>query len=94
MQMHSPAHPGEMVRLAMGEGLTVTALAAHLGVPREHLSKVLSGKRAVTPRLALRLEDAFPRLDAEYWLRLQSQYELAELRKVKRKRLKPLLATA
>ena len=38
MQMFDPPHPGRLVRAAMGESMTVSALAKHLCVTRAHLS--------------------------------------------------------
>jgi len=74
--MHNPPHPGELVRESMeGLGLTVTELAAHLKVTRAALSRVVNGKAAVSPEMALRLAEAFESR-AELWMDLQSQYDL------------------
>jgi len=95
MPMHSPAHPGAMLREAMGTKFTIKALADHIGVTRPYLSNLVNGKLAITPRLALLLGDAFPDLDAEYWMRLQATYDLAELRREKStRRVKPMRALA
>lgn len=45
---------------------------------RKTLSKVLNGRSAVTPEMALRLEMVFGKPDAAHWLRLQSAYDLQE----------------
>jgi addiction module HigA family antidote len=94
MQMHNPPHPGLLVREAMGERLTVAALARHLKVPRENLSKILNGRQSISAAVALKLSEAFPNQDAEFWLRLQNQYDLGHLRKKKRARIKPLAYAA
>ena len=79
--MHDPAHPGEIIREALeAEQWTVTEAAIRLGVTRNMLSRVLNGKAAVSPRLALALE----RLgwsDAGHWVRMQGAYDLAQARK-------------
>lgn len=78
MSMHNPAHPGEILKELMIEplGLSVTDTARHLGVSRKTLSKVLNGRSAVTPEMALRLEMAFGKPNATHWLRLQNAYDL------------------
>lgn len=82
MSMHSPAHPGEILKELVIEPLelTITDVSEHLGVSRKTLSKVLNGRGAVTPEMAVRLEIAFKKPSADHWLRLQSAYDLWELR--------------
>jgi len=52
MTMHSPAHPGEILKELVIEplGLTITDVAEHLSVSRKTLSKVLNGRGSITPR--------------------------------------------
>lgn len=78
MSMHNPAHPGEILRELVIEplGLSVTETAKRLDVSRKTLSKIINGRGAVTAEMALRLELAFGKPDAEHWLRLQSAYDL------------------
>ena len=61
LQIHSPAHPGELLKEnVLGSlGLTVTAAAAILGVGRPALSAVLNGRAGLSPEMALRVEKAF-----------------------------------
>jgi addiction module HigA family antidote len=77
MLMHSPPHPGEVIKELCLEplDLTVTAAAEALGVSRKTLSAVLNGKAGVSPEMAIRLSIAFD-TSAESWLNQQSQYEL------------------
>lgn len=77
MLMHSPPHPGEVLRELCLEpmGLSVTAAAEALGVSRKTLSAVLNGKAGISPEMAIRLSIAFD-TSAESWLNQQSQYEL------------------
>ncbi len=83
MSMYDPAHPGEILKELVIEPLelSVTEAARHLGVSRKTLSKVLNGRGAVTPEMALRLEMAFGKPDAAHWLRLQSAYDLWQTRR-------------
>lgn len=85
MTMHSPAHPGEILKEMVIEPLelTITDVAEHLNVSRKTLSKVLNGLGAITPEMAVRLELAFAKPSAEHWLRLQSAYDLSVLKNQK-----------
>lgn len=78
MTMRNPAHPVEVLRELVLEpmSLTITDVAKHLNVSRKTLSKVLNGRAAVTPEMALRLELAFKPPSADHWLRLQNAYDL------------------
>jgi addiction module HigA family antidote len=82
MNMHNPAHPGEILKELVIEplGLSVTEAARHLGMSRKSLSKVLDGQGAVTPEMALRLEMTFGKPNAAHWLRLQNAYDLWQTR--------------
>lgn len=82
MSMHNPAHPGEVLRELLLEplGLSVTDVAKHLHVSRKTLSKLLNGRGALTPEMAMRLELAFAKPTADHWLRLQSAHDLWVLR--------------
>jgi len=77
MHMHNPAHPGEVIRGACLAplGLTVTEAAHALGVTRKALSYLLNGHSAVSPDMAIRLEQVFG-TTADAWLRMQMQRDL------------------
>lgn len=94
MQMFDPAHPGELLREFMQDGLTVTAFAKHLRMTRANLSMILNGRLAISPAVAMKLGDALPAWDAEFWMRLQMQYDLAQERRKKRTKILPLLQKA
>jgi addiction module HigA family antidote len=81
MEMHNPAHPGEIVREECLKplGLTVTAAADALGVTRKALSDLLNGHTGVSPDMAIRLEQVFGST-ADTWLRMQMQRDLWEAR--------------
>jgi addiction module HigA family antidote len=57
-QMHNPPHPGLTLRedVLPSLGLSVTTAALQLGVTRAALSRVLAGRTAISPELAVRLE--------------------------------------
>ena len=82
MSMYNSAHPGEILKDLMIEplGLSITDTARHLGMSRKTLSKVLNGRGAVTPEIALRLEMVFGKPTAAHWPRLQNAYDLWQAR--------------
>ena len=82
MSMHDPAHPGEILNELVIKplALSITSAAEHLGVSRKTLSKVLNGRGAITPEMALRLEMTFGKPNAAHWLRLQNAYDLWQAR--------------
>ncbi len=88
MQMHNPAHPGEILAYYI-QGRSVTEVARHLRVTRPALSRVLNGKAGISADMALRISEAF-KTQPEFWLRLQAQRDLWEASKRKRLRIKPL----
>lgn len=75
-----PAHPGELLKSEVipGSGLTKTAFAKRLGISREALHNVLSGKSAVTTVLALKLSRLLG-TSPEVWLNMQQAYDLASV---------------
>ena len=80
-KMHNPPHPGGTLRgdVLPALGLTVTEAAAQLGVTRAALSRVLNGRAAVSPEMALRLEKWLGIENggrADLWLAEQSSYDL------------------
>ena len=79
--MKNPPHPGRSIQLTCLEplGLSVTDAAKGLGVARHTLSRVLNGHAAISPEMAIRLEKA-GWSNAEFWLRLQAAYDLAQAR--------------
>ena len=77
MLMHNPPHPGQVIKTLCIEplGLTVTEVAAALGVSRKTLSAIINARAGITPEMAIRLSMAFD-TTAESWLTQQSQYDL------------------
>ena len=78
--MKAPPHPGELVRDLIDElGLSVAKAAIGLGVTRQELHNMVSGRSGIAPEMALRLEWAFGG-SAELWLRMHINFDLAKLR--------------
>jgi addiction module HigA family antidote len=94
MDMHDPAPPGELLAGWLQDlDLTVTAAAAHLGVSRVMLSRILHGHAAITADMDVRLSQALG-TSPGYWLRLQTQHDLwqAQQRAKARPKLQRLAA--
>ena len=80
-RMFNPPHPGLTLRddVLPALGLTVTQAAQQLDVSRVTLSRVLNGRAAVSPEMALRIEawlGAERGGDARVWLAEQSAYDM------------------
>ncbi|MGF9561997.1 HigA family addiction module antitoxin [Neorhizobium sp. JUb45] len=77
--MKSPPHPGELLRedVLVPLRLSVTAAAERLGMLRVALSRVLHGRAAISPDLAVRLERAGAST-ARAWLAMQANYDLSQ----------------
>ena len=94
MLMHSPPHPGKVIReLCLRPlRLTVTAAAKSLGVSRKALSELLNGRSGVSAEMAIRLSMAFG-TSAESWLNQQMHYDLwRATKKARRMKVRRLAA--
>jgi addiction module HigA family antidote len=82
MPMKNPPHPGFSVRYDCLEplGLSVTDGAKVLGVSRQALTNLVTGKAGISPEMAIRLDKAFGGT-AETWLALQTAHDLAQARR-------------
>ena len=80
-RMFNPPHPGLALRddVLPALGLGVTQSAKQLGVSRVTLSRMLNGRAAISPDMALRIE-AWLGVgrggDARVWLAEQSAYDV------------------
>lgn len=77
----TPIHPGEILADELEEtGLSAKKLAEVIEVPPNRLYQILAGRRNVTADTALRLAQYFG-MSADFWMNLQSAYELDLARK-------------
>lgn len=99
MRMKNPPHPGLAVRHDGLEplGLSVSEGAKTLGVMRQAMNNLVSGKADISAEMAIRLEKAFGG-GAETWLRTQAAFDLAQVGKragkIKVRRVKDALISA
>ncbi len=69
-------HPGEhLTEELKALDMSAAELARQLDVPTNRITQILNGTRAITGDTALRLAHFFG-TSAEFWLNLQSLYEL------------------
>ena len=69
-------HPGEHLAEELRElRMSAAELARQLKVPTNRITEILNGQRAITGDTALRLAHFFG-TTAEFWLNLQSLYEI------------------
>jgi addiction module HigA family antidote len=83
-------HPGEHLAEELTElGMSAAELARQLDVPTNRVTEILNGRRAITGDTALRLAHFFG-TTAEFWLNLQSLFELRVAQKKAGKSIKAL----
>jgi len=72
-----PVHPGEVLLedFLRPMGISQYRLAKGISVPQRRISEITQGKRSVSADTALRLGRYFG-MDAQFWLDLQSRYDL------------------
>lgn len=97
--MHNPPHPGETLRddVLPALGLTVTDAAAQLGVTRAAFSRVVNGRAAISPEMALRLEGWLGVENggrADLWIAQQAAYDLWQARKAGKPKVKRAVLVA
>jgi addiction module antidote protein, HigA family len=88
-----PVHPGEILRDLYLEPLDMSpyALAKKLHVPRTRIERIVAQKTSVTPDTALRLAKFF-RTTPEFWMNLQSGFDLKLGREMLKEELEGIAA--
>lgn len=91
------AAPGEILleEFLKPLGVTQYRLAKEIGVPQRRIGEIVAGKRSITADTAARL-GVFFGMEAEFWLNLQSRYDLVQVRETLADKLQEIhpLATA
>jgi addiction module HigA family antidote len=76
-----PVHPGLTLAAEIAvRSLSAHALALRLRVPANRISGIVNGRRSITPETALRLGRFFG-TPPEFWMDLQTRYDLAVARR-------------
>jgi antitoxin HigA-1 len=72
-----PIHPGEILLEDFLNPMNISQyyVAQSIGVPPRRINEIVHGKRAITADTALRLGRFF-NMEAEFWMNLQSRYDL------------------
>jgi addiction module HigA family antidote len=87
-------HPGLTLKEELeARQLSASALALKLRVPPQRLHEIIRGNRAITPDTALRLSRFFGN-SAEFWISLQTNFDLALARKTLGPRIEREVAAA
>lgn len=69
-------HPGAHLALELEElGMSAAALARRMKVPTNRITEIINGERAISGDTALRLAHFFG-TSAEFWLNLQTIYDI------------------
>jgi addiction module HigA family antidote len=84
-------HPGQILLQEFLEplGLSQAELARKLGIPLNRVNELVRGKRGVTPETALLLAGHFKN-SAEFWMNLQTAYDLTRAMHSTRRRPREL----
>ncbi len=81
--MPPSVHPGRLLKRELtARALSANRLALDLAVPSGRITDILNGRRAITADTAVRLGRYFGN-SAQFWLDLQSQYDIAVVEREK-----------
>lgn len=77
---HIATHPGELLKDELdARDIRQSNLASEISMQPTMLNEIIKGKRAITADIAILLEKALD-IPADYWMNLQTQYELDKAR--------------
>ncbi len=85
-------HPGAVLTDELEErSITQTALARHIGVLPRTINQICRGKRGISAEMAVKLSQALG-ASPQFWLNLQKNWELSQVKQSSSKRIKPIAA--
>jgi addiction module HigA family antidote len=91
MEMYNPPHPGRMIKDALPEiPMTVSEFAAHIGVSRVTLSRVINGRARITAEMSIKLSQAFGQPSSDIWFKMQNTHDFWHAKQAKRKKIRPI----
>lgn len=84
----SPIHPGEILLEDFIKPMDISQyyIAKSISVPSRRINEIVHGKRRITADTALRLGRFF-NMEAQFWMNLQSRYDLEVAREASIDRL-------
>lgn len=84
-------HPGEVLKEEFLDpmGISVYRLSKETGLSQTRLGQIIKGKRSVSAETAVKLGKFFG-VAAEFWMNLQSLYDLEEVKKHHRKEIESI----
>lgn len=92
MAQPTSINPGKVLLDELSErGVTQSALAAHIGVFSKTVNEICRGKRGISAEMAGKLSMARG-ASPPFWLNLQKNWELAQVKRRSMKRIKPIAA--
>ena len=75
-ELYHPPHPGSLVKAEMeGLGLSINAFARKLDVSPATIHRIVTGKCAISPEMAIRLSMTIGQ-SARLWMQRQAEYDL------------------
>ncbi len=92
MEHITPVHPGFVLKDELAEiGVSQTALARHLQVPRKTINELCRGKRGLSAAMAVKLSCALG-ASPQFWLNLQKNWELSRVDQLRVRDIKRIAA--
>lgn len=81
-----PTSPGEILleEFLIPLGVTQKELSNHLGCDYKVVNRIINGKAAITPKIAIKLGEALE-TSPEFWLNAQAAVDLWKLRQLYKK---------
>jgi addiction module HigA family antidote len=77
------SHPGRLLKRELAaRKLSANRLSLDIGVPSGRITDILNGRRSITADTAVRFARYFGN-SAQFWLDLQSQYDIAVIEREK-----------
>ncbi len=91
MEMYNPPHPGRILKDALENiPMSISAFAAHIGVSRVNLSRIVNCRAGFTPDMSLKVSEALGQGSSGIWFRMQNDYDLWQASHAKRKKVRTL----
>ncbi len=75
-----PVHPGEILQdMLSEENITQTAFAQRIGVDQSTINEICRGRRGISAAMAVKISRAFGYTPAQFWLNLQTDWDLSQI---------------